>query len=622
MARTSQTTSKERLNKSQIAKIAQDSARKTVRKETNKIAREAGRVASKVATEVSLNPDYELNDEEELEGTPLMAWANGDEFEEDEDEDEDVPSSVFGLGRSFKANHHDDEEEEDEGTADLSKDIINRDIFSYANDLMNKGTPIRIQVKKNGQFLTTIKKPYSEEQLQKDHGEGHYLVILRNDIKGTFIKQQSFSVAAPPLAPHETAQVQQVKQEEKIDKMFQTFSQMQSAQTESQNQLFERLLEEQRRREDEEKERRYEEREQMKSQEAGNTNLLATVLQAALTGKKDDGGGMSSVLQMMQQQQNQTTQMIMESNKNFMMMIQEMRKDSQMMMEKVAMMNQEQARDFRTQLAEMSKGTKSDGFDPVQMFKMLNDTREAGMNFGLKINDLAKQIADSDIAPAQPKSIVESVLDNLGKFAPLMLAASQNSNAQAHFAPPAPRPALQAAPQQPSYKQPTAPRQAAPKQPTQQAVVTPKVAPTTIQTGPKAVKTVNTTATKVAGTPIKTQAKPTTTKTSVASGTEGGKIGTDTGLKTKVIDLCVPLIAHALQNGISSGDLGEATTKSFYAQGVTLKEALSTLSVDDINNLAFVTYGLPDMPEIRHYLKDYHDYLSQKASVEQHGQTA
>jgi len=609
MARTATTGQpKERLNKDAIAKIAEEAGKKAAKKESGRIARkEASKIAAKVATEAALNPDYDYQEGEELTNDPNIIGVHWKDEDEYEDENERYASnSLFrGHNSSYDSRIGDDSSDSNvEDDIDLSKDIKNRDIFAYASDLMNKGTPVRLQIKKNGQFLTTIKKPYSEEQLQKDYGEGHYAVILRNDVRGTFIKQQSFSIAAPPMpVATEMIKIQQEKQEEKLDKMFHTFSQMQASQTDSQQQLFERLMEEQRRREEEEKERRREEREIMKQQESNNTTMLATVLQAALTNKGDDNGGLSSILQVMQSQQNQTTQMIMESNKNFMMMIQEMRRDTQQMMDKMTQMSQEQSREFRTQIAEMSN-KKQDGFDPVQMFKMLNDTRESGMEFGLKINELAKQIAENDITPPAPKSIVESVLDNLGKFAPLMLAATQNANPAAHFSGQNSAPQLVSPPPAPSYRKEI---QATPVKP---KIITP-IAPTNakpINAKPKVVPTQSNDI---------SQKKP----NSVANNQETAKINAGTGLKEKVIEICVPLIGHALSNSINSGGLGDATLNAFVAQGIDPAMAVKVVSVEDIYELAFKKFTLPDVPELRHYLKDYHDYLSQRASTTQSGTT-
>ncbi len=358
----------------------------------------------------------------------------------------------------------------------------------------------------------------------------------------------------------------------------------------------------------------------MKYNEQNNSNVLASVLQAALQPRDNDSGGMSAMLQMMQSQTNQTNQMIMESNKNFMMMIQEMRKDSQHMMEKITQAQTEQAREFRNQIANMAGSKKDDGFNPVEMFKMLNDTREAGMNFGLKINDLAKQIAESDVKPVQPKSIVESVLDNLGKFAPLMLAATQQSNAATHFQPQQALPQksnLVAAPQAPSYKpQPKTAQRATPKTEVKPIASQGIVSKATVTKASGAKPTVVTTAVN------RTDANKATTQTIVASNQEGGKIAPDTELKKKVIEICVPLIGHALQNGISSGNLGDASISAFAAQEISVKKAVSLVNVEDIYDLAFKQYSLPDVPEIRHYLKDYHDYLKQKASIGESGQVA
>lgn len=645
MARTtSSSTTKERLNKGQITKIAEDVAKKTAKRESGRVARnEASRVAAKVATEAVLNPDYELNDEDEMTTASLLGWDSDGEEDEDEAEEEKGNGLFKSFGSSSRSSSYGaNDDDDDEITSDLSKDVMNRDVFAYANELMNKGTPVRLQIKRNGQFLTTIKKPYSEEQLQKDHGEGHYAVILRNDIKGTFIKQQSFSIAAPPIAAAaEHVKVQQEKQEEKIDRMFQTFSQMQSAQSDSQQQLFERLMEEQRRREEEEKERRKEERELMKYQESNNTNMIATVLQAALSNKGDDSGGTSAILQIMQSQQNQTTQMIMESNKNFMMMIQEMRRDTQTMMEKVSTMGQEQAREFRTQIAEMSN-KKQDGFDPVTMFKMLNDTRESGMNFGLKINELAKQIAESDIQPQQPKGLVESVLDNIGKFAPLMLSAAQSNQAAQHFNAPSapqaiPQQALVPVPPSPTFKKPTTTPSAVPTRPIQ--AIRPQVVPAQRTAAPQRPVQVNTIAKPIIPKPItpkpivtnaaanpnvkteirnavpyKTATVPTPAKT-IALDTESAKINLGTASKEEIIDVCVPLIGHALTNSLSHNALGDATLNAFNLKGIDPKVAVQTVTVDDVLSLAFTKFSLPQVPELTKYFRDYHDYLYQKAST-------
>jgi hypothetical protein len=167
MARTTTSTTKEKLSKGAIAKIAEETAKKTIKKESGKIARkEASKVAAKVATEAALNPDYDLNEDEDY----MEASDSGWEDEEEEDERSYSPSSLFSNYSSSSKSYADDDSDDDESDndIDLSKDIKNRDIFAYANDLMNKGTPVRLQIKKNGQFLTTIKKPYSEELLQKD----------------------------------------------------------------------------------------------------------------------------------------------------------------------------------------------------------------------------------------------------------------------------------------------------------------------------------------------------------------------------------------------------------------------------------------------------------------------
>jgi hypothetical protein len=614
MGRTSSSNKESKVNKAVVAKIAEKAARKAVKKTAEKVARSTStRVAAKVANETALNPDYDASEDFETEDEDTSPLFGRSYEEEEEEEDEDGGFNLFGSG-----DDEDEEEGEEEEDTDLTHQVRQKDIFAVADDEIKRGRAIRLQIKKNGHFLATIRKPYSEEQLQKDHGEGHYQIILRDDIKGTFIKQQSFSVAAPSTpGVEEVAKIQQEQkhmEDQKFDKMFTTFQLMQQQQSETQQQMIERIIEENRRREEEERERRREERELMKDAEKNNMSVLATVLQASLS-KRDDGGGMAAMLQMMQAQQQQTSQMIMETNKNFMMMIQDMKKDTDRMMDKITQMSQEQAREFRSQLQEMGKN-KDQGFDSIKMFEMLNKTRDDGLNFGLKLQSMAKELAaESEGVPAQPKGIVESVLDNLGKIAPLMLAAGQNQGAQQHFAQPAApqiaaRPALAPVPTQPTYRANPAP----------QAQQRPRTAPvqTTATQAPQAPKA----PVKARQTPQKTGTTTktgggtqSTTQTSVAPSQETGKIGNDVALKEKIIETCVPLIAHALQNQLTSGTLGDATINAFNATGVELKTAVKLVSVEDIYHVSFVKYGLPDVPELRAYLKDYHDYLGQKAST-------
>ncbi len=615
MGRTAVSAREKAKNNAVIEKIATKAAKKAVSKTAEKVARATSRrVATKVAQETSLNPDYnpeeEFDGEEEEEETSLF----GNFQDEDEDEDND------GGPEGYEYPNDEEEEEEEEDNTDLTHQTRSKDIFTVADDEIRKGKAIRIQVKKNGHFLATYRKPYSEEQLQKDHGEGHYQIILRDDIKGTFIKQQSLSVAAPSTPPAaeiaKLHQEQKQNEDQKIDKMFTTFSDMQQRSAETQSQMIERIMQEQERREEQERERRKEERELMKESEKNNMNVLATVLQASLN-KPSDNGGMTGILQMMQSQQQQTSMMIMEMNKNFMNVIQDMKKDTDRMVDKITSMSQEQAKEFRQQLSEMQNKKPAEGFDALKMFEMLNKTRDDGLNFGLKLQSMAKDLAgENEAAPSAPKGIVESVLDNLGKLAPLMIAAGQNNNASQHFqAPPAPRPALVATPPAPSYRAPARPAPAPASNPA-------PARPAPVKAAPEA-RTVPATSTPVK-TPAPTKATPqgaragvkkTTTQTSVASGPETGKIGNDVELKKAIIEICVPLIGHALQNNINSGGLGDATINALTAQGIDLGKAVSVVGVQDIYDTAFNQFKLPDVPELRAYLKDYYDYLAQKAST-------
>lgn len=582
-------------SKAVIEKLASEAGRKAATKVAKKVAnKEAGRIAAKVATKAALDPDYTLDDNQidiEDEITDYRAGSYGRE-DDDEDEDEDgISATGYSSNNQYTGLDNDND--------DLSDNPRSVDIFSYGTGLLNQGTPIRFTVKKNGQFLTTIRKPYSEEELQREHGEGHYAVQLRNDAKGTFIKQQSFSIAAPSVRPEE---VQKAQQEDKVDRMFQTFAEMQERTQASQREMAERLIEEQRYREEEEKERRREEKEMAREQEKSSQNLLATILQASMN-KPSDNGSSTAILQMMQSSQQQTSQMIMESNKNFMTMLSEMRRDSQTMIEKIVSSQNEQARDFREQLARMSEsGNKKEGFSPVEMFKMLNDTRDAGMSFGLKINEMAKELAGEVERPEkEPKGLTETIIDNLGKLAPLMLAASQGNG--------------QAAPQQ-YFEQPSQQLVPAPAQPSYKArpvVANPAQAPVRPVARPVQAAPVN------ASVVPRTAPVQATPKSNVAGNQESVKISPEVGTKQAVIDICAPLIGHALMNKASTEQLGEATLKALSENKISVSRAIEFVTLEDIHHLSFNVYSLPDVPELRAYLKGFHDYLRQKASTSQLG---
>ena len=583
MARTSTETKskKSTTSKAVIAKIAEEAGKKAAKKVAAKVAsEEAGKTAAKVAARAALDPDYTLDtdyaqddNEYDLNQTTMF-----------DDADEDTDSYPTSYASRFSSEESSSDED------DLSDNPKATDIFSYGTSLLEKGTPIRFQIKKNGQFLTTVREPYSEERLQSDHGEGHYTVILRHDAKGTFIKQQSFSIARPSV---KTEEIEKAKTDEKLDRMFETFGEMQYRTQEMQAQTFERLMEEQRRREEEEKERRREERELMRQQEQQSQTLLATVLQASLS-KKDDGGSQMALMQMLQAQQQQTANMIMESNKNFMTMIQEMRRDTQSMIERITESQREQSKDFQHQIEKMANA-KKDGFDAVEMFKMLNETRESGMSFGLKINELAKELAGESEGTKEPKGLTETIIENLGKLAPLMLAAGQNSGqapAPQYFEQPKPQSTqLVAAPPAPSFKRPVAP-----------VGVKPVVATAPVQAAPKTPV--------VAPKQVKKSANPV-----VASHSEKATIGVDANTKQVVIDICAPLIGHALMNNVPAVNLGEATLKALTEKNISVARAVELVSLEDIYTLSFKTYTLPDVPELRAYLKEYHDYLGQKAST-------
>jgi hypothetical protein len=333
-----------------------------------------------------------------------------------------------------------------------------------------------------------------------------------------------------------------------------------------------------------------------REQEKQNQNLLATVLQASLQ-KPSDNGSSTAIMQMMQSSQQQTSQMIMESNKNFMTMLSEMRRDSQTMIEKIVSSQNDQARDFRDQLARMSEaGSKKEAFDPIAMFKMMNDTREAGMNFGLKIQELAKELADENERPEkEPKGLTETIIDNLGKLAPFMLAASQNNGGQApqqYFDQPSQ--ALVPAPQQPSYR----PRPVAPN-PVQAPVRT--VARPVVNAAPQ----------------VDPRQNQTATKSNVAPSAESGKMSPDAGTKQTVIDICAPLIGHAITNKVTAGQLGEATVRALSEKQITVNKAVELVTLADIYHLSFTVYSLPKVPELEAYLKDFHDYLREKATSSQ-----
>ena len=73
------------------------------------------------------------------------------------------------------------------------------DIFEFCQSkFMKNGTRVLYQIKRDGDFVAEIKKPYSLSQLQRDYGGGYYTVIARNAGTKEYLKQHTFSVADLP----------------------------------------------------------------------------------------------------------------------------------------------------------------------------------------------------------------------------------------------------------------------------------------------------------------------------------------------------------------------------------------------------------------------------------------
>ena len=73
-------------------------------------------------------------------------------------------------------------------------------------------------------------------------------------------------------------------------------------------------------------------------------------------------------------------------------------------------------------------------------------------------------------------------------------------------------------------------------------------------------------------------------------------------------------MGHALTNGIGIDGLTRATLNAFNVEGIEVRDAVEAVKWPDMEHFAFVTYGLPDSPDLRQYLKGFHDNLVQKST--------
>ena len=122
MAKATATNPKEKLNKGAIIKLAEDTAKKTIKKETGKIARkEAGKVAAKIATEAVLNPDFELNDEEEVSFKGTHEWEDDEDIEETNEKFNRNIFKEFNSGYKPTYDSDSDDSNNDNDDDDLSK---------------------------------------------------------------------------------------------------------------------------------------------------------------------------------------------------------------------------------------------------------------------------------------------------------------------------------------------------------------------------------------------------------------------------------------------------------------------------------------------------------------------
>lgn len=565
-----ETTIKNKQVRSEIAQIAKKAAAETSRTVAKKVA---------LGTQLDDNFDPDQVDDE-----------GHDDLNETLNEERSPVSSFFTPPAAPLR--------EEEETLPLDKGD-DRDVFERGNAYMSEnGVSINYTIKKNGVFEGRESAPYNMIQLQSDYGGGVYYVEARRGDRGYIVARDKFQVADPKQKTQEKVAAEAQGNLEVIAK---TFAEQQDKLMNTTNQLVDKVLEKQREDQAKEEERRRKEeelrakQEERRMQEATqNQNAFTQLLTAVLTKPAekpvDNTQTVMTMFQQMQQSQAQQTQLMMQQ---MMSAIEKVTTNTTHAIEKVSENTKHMVDKLSDKLESIEKAqaNKKTGIleDPLQLFNFLSDIKEKEFERGKEVGELAA----GNVPEPKEKGAMEHAFEFLGKALPAFLMSQQ-------FASPAT--SMQALPAPQQARLPGAPRRVEVPRPTPTAAVR----PTAARPQPTVV--------------ARPAASAAPAQSQVAETSETAKIEAETQRKrTLVVNVCGKVIGESFQANKTPDLAAQAASETLPQYGVSVVEALSLVSYDDIIALVRNAGFLNDpttAPSITNYLRSFYDYLSQLAGRE------
>lgn len=92
-------------------------------------------------------------------------------------------------------------------------DDVGFDVFTdIGEDRFKKGLITRYAVKKNGQHLATLEHPLSWDKIREKFGAGHYSVVAKDGLSGSYLKWQSLMIGELPQSMEDDAEPQHTPQ--------------------------------------------------------------------------------------------------------------------------------------------------------------------------------------------------------------------------------------------------------------------------------------------------------------------------------------------------------------------------------------------------------------------------
>ena len=563
----------------------------------------AKKVATKTANQVALQPNYDESFHEE------------ENSEENDDYDFDLSSEVDEV----------DEVDTDTTTnfnahAKNPPVIDERDVFEIGNEAMkNEGMAIKYHIKCNGQIAGVETAPFSMEDLQAKYGGGTFMVQAKRVSNGTFVKQQSFSVAAPLKNKAEEAKAESALGVDKLMNSFQAM--MESTQqnaVQTQETLAQAMREqieatEKRRIADQERDEKriQEEKERMKTEATGNQAILLTLMQT-LAAPKPTNDNMSTFLTLIQSQQQQQAQAQQQTLTMFMNGLEKISDNTNRMFEKITEKQERDTQEMYRRLEDISKKNAVKEQDPLALFKLLKDTSKDAIDEFRMMRELAREEAEDAKAPTEPKSLTDKIIENL---APMIMAGAQLRGAGA--APAAPV----------AFNPPETTQVAVQRAPQAQA---PRTAPTVakrVVVAQPAGKVVPAAA-PVAAAPVKRAVTVQPVQNTqpaqnvVESNPEASKISNSVELKEKIIKFAADQLGAGILSAqtatpISAKECARLVSEGLLAGNVATIQAVQLISFADVEHEAYVVAGLPTgIPLLETYLKEFYESLVEIANQE------